>query len=219
MDSYINEPSYHYDCDGVLRDFHPQAFKVFFDKYPQYKKYMLPVNKFRGWAFVDQLKRGPDAKKIEEMMWKELFEDPDMCFRTFGEAPALVRPEEWEQHIELVRKEFPNALFTISTHQYTDVAREATTYWLSQNKFTFKDEVNVLYTGSKDKFGAHFLLDDKPSTIEQFHKPFETIGVLFLNEKTNGWYVKQNKGKFKFPYAKTLNDYYKIISEKTIEII
>jgi len=208
-----------YDCDGVLRDFHGHAFDIFFAKYPQYKKYVLPVKQFRGWAFVDQLKKGPDAKKIEELMWEELFHDREMTFRAFGEAPALVHKEEWKKHLDLIRSEFPDALISINSHQYTDVAREATTYWLGNNGFTDEDKVNVLYTAEKDKFGAHFLLDDKPSTIENFHKPYEKIGVLMLNDRTNGWYVRENNGQLNLPYAKTLNDYYKIISEKAIELL
>jgi len=211
--------SIHYDCDGVLRDFHERAFKVFFSKHPEFKKYILPVEKYRGWSFSDQLKKGPDTELIEKLMWEELFENEEMCFESFGKASPLVSPEEWNVHLDKIRSEFPNAIITISTHQYTDIARDATLFWLKKNGFTDKDNINILFTGKKDLFGAHFLLDDKPAMIEKFHKPYESIGVLFLCERTNGWYVKENKGKLKIPFAKTLDDYYKIISKKAIELL
>lgn len=211
--------SIHYDCDGVIRDFHTQAYKIFFSKYPQYKKYLLPVNKFRGWGFSDQFVDKPIAKKIDKLMWEEIFENDEMSRVVFGEAPALVSQDEWKKHLDDVFGEFPDAMITISTHQYTPSTREATTEWLNKNGFMDGDKINVLFTGQKDRFGAHFLLDDKVSTIKNFNKPFRSVGVLRINPSSNGWYVRQEKGKLNIPFAKTLNDFYKIISEKAIELL
>ena len=210
--------SIHYDCDGVLRDFHNKAFEVFFEKYPEYKKYILPVSKFRGWRFEEQLKLGPDSKKIDALMWEELFNNEKMCFEAFGKANPLIYPDEWNKHIRKILCDFPDANIVISTHQYTDVAREATTYWLQKNGFTDEDNISILYTGKKTLFGAHYLLDDKPAMIEQFHKPYKSIGVLFLNPRTNGWYTRKIIEK-KFLYAKNLNDYYKIINKTAMNLL
>jgi len=211
----------HYDCDGVLRNFHSKAFEIFFRKYPKYKKYLLPVGQFTGWGWDAQFKASK-AVEIDELLDEEIFGNDENAYEVFSEAKPFISPEEWRRHVDMVMKKFPDAILTISTHQYNNVAREATSYWLGENQFTDDDKINVLYTGKKDSYGAHFLLDDKPTTIEQFHTPQKAIGVLRINSYSNAWYFKQlikNNENIRFPYAKTLDDYYKIICQKVKDLI
>jgi len=213
----------HHDCDGVLRKFHENAHRIFFGRHPEYAYLQLPIEKFRGWAWEDQMRNDtPEirkvAKKVDELMWKELFEDPEISYQAFGEAEAYYTPDEWREHVELIKEKYPNANIVISTHQYTPSAHMATMDFLAKRKFLIDDEISILTTGKKDLFGAHFLLDDKPSTIESFHTPYQAIGVLYDNPTSNGWYLRKHK-KPKFPVAKNLADYREIIFDKAIELL
>jgi len=214
------ELNIHYDCDGVIRNFHSKAFELFFKQYPEYKDKLLPLGQFKGWGWDKQFRGSPaEVKKIDKVLTDYVFNNKEVAYEIFSTAKPFVSRDEWKRHVEMIRKEFPDANLTISTHQYNDVAREATTYWLGKNGFTDEDDINILYTGRKELFGAHFLFDDKPKMIEKFHVPYEAIGVLRINPYSNSWYVKEKKGKLDFPYAKTLEGYYKIISEKAIELL
>ncbi len=213
MRKITDEVNIHYDCDGVLRNFHRRAMKLFFTKYPEFEKYLLPVKKFRGWDWNTQLKVGPEAEKISALMDVEIFGNPDLCYDAFANAEPFVSPQEWKHHIGKLRKIIPNANITISTHQYNNISRAATIDFLSKNEFTDQDEINVLFTGRKTLFGAHFLLDDKPDTIESFHSSLIRVGVLYLNPDSNGWYLRAHNNKINVPYASSLEDYYVIIKD------
>lgn len=207
----------HYDVDGCIRDFHNMAYDFFFGKYPELKKYVLPINKFTGWNFDQQVKPGKMAKIMDELFTKEIFWIEDNSYKVFSEAKPFITPQEWQKHLDEIWSEFPNARIVFSTHQYNNVTRMATTEWLQNNGFVFDDDkIDILYTGAKNRFGAHFLLDDKVPTIEEFHKPHKAVGVLRLNPSSNGWYQRKMKGypNLPFPTAKTLNDYKKIIFDR-----
>lgn len=209
-----NKPvNIHYDTDGVQRDFHRSAFTVFFKKYPQYKKYILPTKEMKGWDFAKQLKQGPETEKIAKLMEDEIFGNDEMCYKIFHEAKSFISPDEWKRHIDKILAIIPNANITISTHQFVDSARLATIQWYSEHKYTDGDNISILFTGKKTEYNAHFLLDDKPATIEKFHKPNKSIGVLRINPHSNTWYLKQKNYKLDFPYAKNLEDYYLIIKK------
>lgn len=202
----------HYDVDGCFRDFHNAALDFFFEKYPEYKKYLLPVNQFRGWDFTEQLKPGKMNQIINDLFVKEVFWNEKNSYKIFSRAKPLITLSEWKNHLIEIWNSFPNACITFSTHQYNNATRMATTYWLQKNGFVFNnDKISILYTNDKDRFGAHFLLDDKVQTIELFNKPNNSIGVLRLNPLSNGWYEKKVKGQIPFLTANTLDDYKKII--------
>lgn len=207
-----------YDCDNVMRNLHDKAYELFFNKYPEYKDYILPVSEFRGWWFGDQLKQGKLTKKINQIMTDEFFEgDTELSRQLFKEAEPMISPKLWKEHMTLLFKKFPNVNVSISTHQYTGSAYSLTMDWLVKHEFIYSDQISVLITGKKDRFGAHFLLDDAVSTIEKFNKSPKQIGVLYYQPVSNWWYLKNNKPEF--PVASTLDEYYDIICNNYKKII
>ena len=208
----------HHDCDGILRNFSQSAFRVFFKRYPEFEKYLLPPTEVLGWDWKGQFKQNAKSDELDDLIWNYIFENPKMAREAFYGAKPLVSPDEWKFHIDELKKSYPDANIVISTHQYTKPSFKATMDWLVDNEFLFNDEISVLMTGKKEKFGAHFLLDDKPSTIETFHKPYERIGVLYIQPRSNIWYVKEKRGKFKFPSTSHLAGFRKIIKKHAIEL-
>lgn len=206
--------SIHYDCDGVLRDFHTQAYKIFFRNHPEYKKYILPVGQIRGWSFKDQLKPNLHLEYIDELFWEELFNHPTYSYEVFEHAKPLVSRKEWYNHLKKINDLFGKVNITISTHQTTHFTKDATIKWLSKNGFLDGDKINVLFAKNKEDFGANYLLDDKPSMIERMNgSPGKGVGVLRLNKYSNGWYVRKHLNNIKIPHAINLEDFYEIIKK------
>jgi len=178
---------FHHDADGVLRDFHGYAMELFHNKYPEYKQYQVPANQIRGWQFEDEYWPLDKAKEVDQLM-TELFFGGEFTYEVFRHAPSLVTEEQWSNHIVQLKNAFPNCRIVISTHQYTLESKIATLEWLDENGIGYED---LLFTGEKDLFGAHYLLDDKPQMVERFNNN-GSVGVLLKRERGNGWYRRKH---------------------------
>lgn len=197
----------HHDIDNVLRDFHSSAEKLFYEKYPEYKQYQVSPDKVRGWALGDEFWPLYKAKEIDDLMMK-LFFGGELTYEVFRNAPALVTPDQWKNHIRILKIAFPNCRIIVSTHQYTMKSKLATIEWLDENKITYED---LIFTSEKDLYGADYLLDDKPQTIETFYRNGNgSVGVLLKRERGNGWYRRDNKD-IKFIMVNTIDEYRKVI--------
>jgi len=197
----------HHDIDGILRNFPEYANKLFFKKYPEYKQYQVPSDKIRGWAMGDEFWPLNKAREVDKLMGEMFFsEKPTNVFRY---APPLITPDEWKNHIYILKTAFPNCRIVISTHQYTTHSKIATIQWLNENKMTHED---LIFTDTKKLFGADYLLDDKPQTIVEFHNN-GNVGVLLKRERGNGWYRRNHKN-IKFPMVNTLDEYRELILAK-----
>ena len=205
--SYYDKPiMIHHDTDGVLRDFHGYAMKLFYNIYPEYKQYQISPDKIRGWQFEDEFWPLDKAKEVDKLM-TDLFFGGDLTYEVFRYAPVLVTPEEWEIHYNELKEKLPNCRIVISTHQYTTLSKLATIEWLDESVITHDD---LLFTGEKDYFGANFLLDDKPMMVERFSKN-GGFGVLMKRERGNGWYIRDNKDNIGFTMVDTLEQFRKVI--------
>lgn len=200
----------HHDCDGVLRDFYPYALEFFLKRYPKFKKYVLPINKTTGWTFKGNFQNKKVGLQAEKIMEKLFFKNPKTSYQVFRNPKALISPDEWKKHVNILRKKYPECRIVISTHQYSSAAKLATIEWLDEHKIIYDD---LIFTDQKHFFDGHFLLDDKVETIKKFHLPHDNkIGVLFFNQRSNGWYFKDGSYQGQFPVAKTLKNFREIIN-------
>ena len=180
----------HHDTDGVLRDFHSFAEKLFYEQYPQYEQYKVHPSKIRGWWFKDEYWPEEKGQEVDDIM-TELFFGGDFTYKVFRFAPALVTPERWKTHIDELKTAFPNCRIVISTHQYTMLSKLATIEWLDENKIEYED---LIFSSEKNLYHPTYILDDKPDTIETIHGNGNgSVGVLFKRERGNGWYRRDNK--------------------------
>lgn len=193
----------HHDADGVLRDFHGYSMKLFYEKYPEYKQYQVSPDKIRGWALGDEFWPLNKAKEIHDLML-ELFFGGEFTYEVFRNAPALVTPEQWANHVRILKLAFPNCKIIVSTHQYTVESKLATIEWLDDSEITYED---LIFTGEKELFGANYILDDKPQTVEKIHNINNgCMPVLLKRERSNGWY-RRNNDDIPFLMVDTLTQY------------
>ena len=193
----------HHDVDGVLRDFHSYAEKLFYMKYPQYKQYKVSSDEVRGWQFEDEYWPLSKAKEIDQLM-TELFFGGEFTYKVFRHAPALVTPEQWWNHVDLLTRALPNCRIVVSTHQYTLESKLGTIEWLHDNKIEYED---LIFTSEKELYGANYLLDDKPSMVEKIHNIDNgCVPVLLKRDRGNGWYRRDNKN-IMFGMVDTIDEY------------
>lgn len=193
----------HHDVDGVLRDFHGYAEKLFYEKYPEYEQYKVKPNKVRGWQFEDGYWPLDKAKEVDDLM-TEMFFGGSLTYDVFRYAPALVTPEQWANHVRILKLAFPNCKIVVSTHQYTMKSKLATIEWLDDSEITHED---LIFTGEKELFGANYILDDKPQTVEKIHNIDNgCIPILLKRDRGNGWYRRANKN-IMFGMVDTLDEY------------
>ncbi len=204
-----------HDVDGVLRDFHGYAFNLFFNElYPEYQKYLRPTGKNISWNLAGFLDAPEDVvKAIDEKMDEVFFYDEIHTTNVFSKAKALVTETEWVEHFEELKKLY-DCRIVISTHQYFPLQQRITIEWLEQHGIIYDD---IIMTGHKQYFGGHFLLDDKPETVEKFNTP-ERVGVLFYNEEINHtkFYMERHNWNLPFPVADSLKKYREIIERYII---
>jgi 5'(3')-deoxyribonucleotidase len=198
----------HHDLDGVTRDFSGYCRKLFYEKHPEYEQYQLPPEKVSGWWFIDEFSPPDKAKEIDSLIMK-LFFGGELTYEVFRNAPALVTPDQWENHVKILKEKIPNSRIVVSTTQFTLESKIATVEWLDENKITHDD---LIFTDTKDVFGAKYLLDDKPQTIIDFHNN-GNVGVLMKRERSNGWYLRANKD-IKFNMVDTIDEYRELILAK-----
>lgn len=201
-----------HDVDGVLRDFHSYAFDLFFKrKHPEYAKYLVPEGENTGWNMITFIKAPKKIKnEIDKAMDEVFFYNTESTIEIFSEAFPLVTKDEWQEHYDYLKTNYPDCRIVISTHQYFPIQQKVTIEWLEKNGIVYDD---LIMTGNKHLFGGNFLLDDKPETIEAFHNPnFRKVGVLFGRPTTN--YYTGNGYKGQFPIVYDLKGYREVIDEK-----
>lgn len=200
--------------DGVLRDFHGYAFNLFFNElYPEYQKYLRPQGENISWSLAGFVDASDDiVKMIDEKMDEVFFYNETHTTNVFSKAKALVSEKEWITHYEALKKEH-DCRIVISTHQYFPLQQRITIEWLEQNGIIYDD---IIMTGHKQYFGGHFLLDDKPDTIEKFHVPVANkIGVLFYKQEINNtqYYFREHGHDLPFPVVDSLEKYREVINQ------
>lgn len=199
-----------HDTDGVTRDFHGYAEKLFNENYPEYKKYKVSPDEIRGWQFEDEYWPLVKAKEVDKIM-TEMFFGGKYTYEVFRNAPSLVSPDRWEAHINELKTAFPNCRIVMSTHQYTNESKVASVEWYGENQIEYDD---LIFTDKKDLYNPDYLLDDKPQTIETINNNKNGhLGVLFKRERSNGWYIRSNK-YINFPIVNTIEEYRNIILDR-----
>ena len=193
----------HHDADGVLRDFHGYSEQLFFERYPQYEQYKVSSDKVRGWWFKDEYWPEEKGEEVDKIM-TDLFFGGELTYEVFRHAPTLVTPEQWKTHIDELKAAFPNCRIIVSTHQYTMESKLGTIKWLDENIITYED---LIFTSEKELYGANYLLDDKPATVEKIHNIGNgCIPVMLKRERGNGWYRRDNKN-IMFNMVDTIDEY------------